>query len=81
MRKLAIIKGVQFGVGDHGKVVLWFSAYTEPALAALQVLTVAQGVELIAAHDVRHVDDLNGRTVWVEDNGNVCRYLEAAKII
>lgn len=79
-RKLAVIKDVQFGVGDYGKVALWFSAFTEPGMAALQVLTVEQGVALIEAHGVRHVDELNGKTVWVDDDGNMSRYVETAKI-
>jgi len=79
-KQMAVIRDVQFGVGDYGEVALWFSAYTEPSLASLQVLTVDQGVHLIKTMGVRDVHDLDGKTVWVEADANTMRYLEPCKI-
>lgn len=78
--QLAIIKGVHFGVGDYGRVCMWFESYIQEHAAALQILSVDQAVELIAKFGVNHVDKLNGKTIWVETGNGMIKYLRGAVI-
>lgn len=79
-RQLAIMKGVHFGVGDYGKVYMWFSTYVSECSAALQVLSIEQAVELLQAAGVDNVDKLNGKPCWVKVGGSLIQYDGPAKI-
>lgn len=80
MKKLARIKGVNFGVGDYGRVCLWFDSFVSESECALQVLELSEAVKLIEAAGVRDVKQLEGKNVWVEENGNMIEYLGYANL-
>jgi hypothetical protein len=71
--------GVHFGVGDYGKVCMWFSTDVGDCVA-LQVLSITDAVKLIEKEKVRHIDELNGRVCWVDDDTQMIRYLEPGGI-
>lgn len=69
-KTMAVIRKPQFGVGDRGKVMLWFTVYTSETLAALQVFTPEQAVEIIEAYGVDDVSKLDGKPCWVDTSSN-----------
>jgi len=74
--KLAIIRGVQCGVGDYGKFALWFSTYISENTTALQVIEGGKAVaEFVEECDVRNIQDLDGKPVWVEVDGGLIKLL------
>ena len=80
MRQLAVIRDIHFGVGDRGRVCMWFSAFVSESSTALQVLSVEQAVDLLQRHGVDNTSRLEGKTVWVEVDDRMIKYLEPAKL-
>lgn len=63
---MGIMRGVTFGNRDVGRPVLWFSVYTDEALASLQILEIDEAVKLIKAYDVYDIKELEGKPIWVK---------------
>ena len=66
---MAVIKGVQIGVGDRGVAWLSFSVYPEESLASLQILSWEDAKVFIEAYGVSDVSKLNGKPVWIKRGG------------
>lgn len=78
MKKLAIIKSPDFGLRDIGRMCLSFSTYTEGQLGALQVITNPKQIEQILQDaEVESFKDLEGKPCWIEEEGNIIRFLSA----
>jgi hypothetical protein len=80
MRKMAIMKGVCFGMRDCNKPVLFFSTYISEGSAALQVLDVISACKLISDYGVYDIKNLEGKACWVNADDSTITYLEACKI-
>ena len=77
---LAIIKSPHYGVGDYGKVCLWFNVYINEAEASLQVFGIERATAIIKDSGVKDVHDLNDRPCWVKVNNMKIEFLRMAKI-
>lgn len=80
MRKLAIMKGVDYGCRDVGRPVLWFSTHDGEGGGALQVLDVNEAGKLIEESGVHSIRNLEGKACWIEVNGNSHVFVGLAKI-
>lgn len=79
VKKLAIMKGVRFGLNDRDQVALTFSTYEREGSAAGQNLNVDQTVEMIKAAKVRDIKDLEGKPCWIETDGQFMHYIRPWK--
>lgn len=80
MKKLAIIKQVQFGIGDYGRMALWFTTYVDENGSALQVFHDPKEIEKILLDGrVSDVTKMNGKACWVNDDNGLIRFIEMAK--
>jgi len=73
---MGIIKDAGYGCRDIGHPILFFTVYVREALASLQTMSGKQADDFIVAYGVYDVHDLNGKPVWVEDDGQTMRNLE-----
>jgi len=73
---MAIIKGAGYGCRDIGFPVLHFTVYVREAMASLQILSGKKADNFIKAYGVWDIHDLNGKPVWVHDNGITMTDLE-----
>jgi hypothetical protein len=82
MKKMAIMKGVTFGLQlDCGKVGLSFSVYLDESSAASQFISGNEALEVIKKFGVEDVSKLNGKPCWVETDGHsFIKFLEPCKI-
>lgn len=70
-KQMAIIREVGYGCRDLGKPVLWFSAFIDEGLAALQVLYGKEADKVITESGVYDVHSLDGWTCLVEIKGGL----------
>ena len=73
---MGIIKGAGYGCRDIGYPILFFTVYVREALASFQVMRGKQADDFLKAYQVYDVHDLNGKPVWVEDDGQTMRNLK-----
>ena len=72
---MAIIKNAGYGCGDMG-VCLHFTVYVRASLCSSQMLFGKQAEDFIKAYGVWDVSDLNGKPVWLNDDGMMMTDLE-----
>jgi len=73
---IGIIKKVGYGCRDVGYSVLFFTVYVNECVASLQIMNGKKANKFIEAYGVYDVKDLNGKPVWVNDNGRMMTDLE-----
>lgn len=69
-KRLAIMKGVNYGCRDVGRPVLWFSTHDGHGGGALQVLEQKEANELIEKSGVHSIGNLEGKACWIDVDGN-----------
>lgn len=80
MKKLAIMKGVDFGCRDVGRPVLWFSSHDGEGGAALQVVEGSSALDLIKKSGVHSIKNLEGKPCWVEVDGMSMVFISLAEV-
>ena len=73
---MSIIKDAGYGCRDIGHPVLFFTVYVREACASLQIMQGKQADDFLSKYQVYDVHDLNGKPVWVNDNGQTMTDLE-----
>ena len=73
---MGIIKGAGYGCRDVGYPVLFFTVYVRECVASLQIMNGKQADDFISKYQVYDVHDLNGKPVWVNDDGQMMTDLE-----
>lgn len=73
---MAIIKDAGYGCRDISYPILFFNVYVEESIASLQTMSGKQADDFLKAYKVYDVHDLNGKPVWVEDDGQTMRNLK-----
>lgn len=68
-KRMAIMRGVDFGLRDIGRPCLWFETYIDESSGALQVLTGEQITKLLEESGARSIRELEGKPCWVETDG------------
>jgi len=81
VKVMGIIKKVGYGCRDVGYPVLFFDVYVRECVASLQIMNGKQADKFIEAYGVYDVHDLNGKPVWVQDNGICMTDLEPCIIL
>lgn len=73
---MGIIKKAGYGLYDTSYPCLYFTVYVSEGLASLQIMSGKQADDFIIAYGVSDVKDLNGKPVWVNDDGHMMTDLE-----
>ena len=79
-KKLAIMKNVGYGCRDVGKPCLFFDVYVSECIAALQILFGKDADKLLTDSRTYDVKQLEGKSCWVEVEGNTIKFKEIANI-
>ncbi len=78
--QMAIMKHVEFGCDDRGRISLRFEAYTSESSASGQYLTPDQAVEWISHMGVDDIHKLEGKPCVVKEDGAFARFVRMLKI-
>jgi hypothetical protein len=79
-KQLGIIRDVHFGVGDRGRVALWFTTMVDESGGALQVFEDPDVfLKIIADYGVEDVAKLAGQPCWVNASAGLIRWVGAWK--
>ena len=77
---MGIIKNAGYGCRDIGYPILFFDVYVRESCASLQVMRGKQADDFLSKYQVYDVHDLNGKPVWVKDNGVTMTIIEPCLI-
>ncbi len=77
---MGIIKGAGYGCRDIGYPILFFEVFVSECVGSSQILRGKQADDFISAYQVYDVHDLNGKPVWVNDDGYMMSDLEPCVI-
>lgn len=80
MKKLAIIKGVGFGLRDVGQACLWFATHIDESEAALQIFVGKELERIVKESGCYDISEIEGKSCWVECKDGVIRFKEFSKI-
>lgn len=73
---MGIIRNVGYGCRDVYYPVLFFDVYVRESYASLQIMSGKQANDFIKAYGVYDVKDLNGKPIWVKNDGYTMEDLE-----
>lgn len=80
MKKLAIIKGVGFGMRDMGEPCLWFATHIDESVAALQIFVEDELKQVVKESGCYDISEIEGKSCWVECENNTIIFKGFSKI-